>query len=114
MLVKTHARNLVLPDTLAEHVDAKIRLALGLYREKIRRVDIFLSDVNGPKGGEDIMCKIKIKADGHAPLIAQATATSIYDAMNICSQRIKRSVSRRFDRVLQRYKGASERYRSNS
>lgn len=108
MFVKIHAQGFKLSEALSDYSDSKVRLALGLYRDKIRRVDIFLADVNGPKGGEDMMCKIKIKSDGHAPVLAQETSKDMYDAINICSHRIKRAVGRRFDRVLQRRKRFNE------
>ncbi len=113
MLVKIHARDFTLSEALRDYTDSRIRLVLGLYRDKIRRTDIFLTNVNGPKGGEDMMCKIKIEPDGHSPIIAQETANDMYNAINICSHRIKRAVGRRFDRVLQRRKGFSENVRSH-
>lgn len=105
MLVKIHTRGFALSDALSDYTDSKIRLALGLYRDKIRRVDVFLADVNGPRGGEDMMCKIKVRADGHPPTIAHDTAEDMYDSINMCAHRIKRAIGRRFDRVLQRRKG---------
>ncbi len=104
MLVKIHARGFALSEALSDYADSKIRLALGLYKDKIRRSDIFLTDINGPRGGEDMMCKIKIEPHGCTPIIAQETASDMYDAINICSNRIKRSAGRHFDRVLQRRK----------
>lgn len=101
MLLKIYTRGFTLSDALSDYTESKIRLALGLYRDKIRRVDIFLTDVNGPKGGEDMMCKIKIKADGYPPIVVHETVDDIYNAINICSHRIKRSIGRRVDRVTE-------------
>ena len=101
MLLKIHTPTFPLSNALSDHVDAKIRLALGLYRDKIRSVDVFLTDENGPKGGNDMRCKISVKADGHPPVLAQQTADDIYEAINLCAHRIKRAVGRRFDRILE-------------
>lgn len=108
MFIKIHTQGFTLSESLREYSESKIRLALGLYRDRIRRVDIFLTDVNGPKGGEDMTCKIKINSNGHAPFIAQETSKDLYDAINVCSHRIKRAAGRRFDRALQRRRGYSE------
>eukprot|EP01025_Chloroclados_australasicus_P055295 TRINITY_DN6658_c1_g1_i4.p1 TRINITY_DN6658_c1_g1~~TRINITY_DN6658_c1_g1_i4.p1 ORF type:complete len:280 (+),score=14.21 TRINITY_DN6658_c1_g1_i4:36-875(+) len=104
MQVKIQTRGFNLSPALNDYTDTKVRLTLGLYREKIKRVDVFLSDVNGPKGGEDMMCKIVIKANGCHSIIVQDIAEDMYDAINICAHRIKRAVGRRFDRATQRRK----------
>lgn len=99
MLVQIHARDFALSEALDNYTDSKIRVALGLFREKIRRVDVFLTDVNGPKGGEDKNCKIIVKLDRHnADIVAHETAPDMYDAINTCSHRVKRTVARQCER----------------
>lgn len=102
MLIKIHTQGFTLSDAINAYADEKVRLALGLYRGKIQRADVFLTDVNGPKGGKDMQCKIKIKADGCSSVFAQDTAEDLYDAISGCSHRAKRVVERRFDRIVQR------------
>ncbi len=101
MLIKIHARGFALPDDVKQHTDAKVRLVLGLYFDKIRRVDVFLTDVNGPKGGEDMVCKMKVEANGHSSIVVQKKAVNIREAIDICAHGIKRSAARRFDRITE-------------
>lgn len=101
MLVKLHTQGFESSDALNDYTDEKVRLALGLYRDRIRVVDVFLADINGPKGGEDMRCKIRVRSDGLPDTLAQEAAENIYDAVSICSHRIKRAVGRRFDRNLE-------------
>jgi ribosome-associated translation inhibitor RaiA len=101
MLVKIHAQGFELSPAINNFAESKARLAMGIYRDKIRRVDIYLSDANGPKGGEDRVCKIQLKPDRLAPIVVQETATDLYEAISICCHRSKRAASRRFDRLLQ-------------
>ncbi len=108
MIVKIHTRGFPLSNALYDYTDAKVRLILGLYRNKLRRIDVFLTDVNGPKGGEDMRCKIKIKADGYPSIVVHETAEDLYNAINICLHRIKRAIGRRFDRALPHRKGLIE------
>lgn len=99
MLVTIHSQGIELTDELREHANSKARLALGLYIDKIHRANIFLTDLNGPKGGEDMNCKIKLTIYGQAPIIVEETAVNIGDAINICSHKVKRTLSRRFERT---------------
>ena len=108
MLLKIHTRGTASSDALSKYIDSKIRLALGLYKDKIRRVDIYLVDVNGPKGGEDISCKVKVSVDGYQPVIVRETDDDMYKAISISSHRIKRAVGRCFDRALQQRKNSLE------
>ena len=99
MFVQTHARDFALSEALNKYTDSKIRVALGLFREKIRRVDVFLTDVNGPRGGEDKSCKIVVKLDNQgADVVMSETAEDMYDAINACAHRVKRTVARQCER----------------
>ena len=109
MLIKIHAQGITLTRALKKHVDSKVRLALGIYTEKIRRIDVFLNDINGPKGGVDTQCKIKIIPYGQKTIVVQETGLSVLEAINICSSRAKRVASRRFDRIAEHNK-SSYRY----
>lgn len=102
MIIRTFARNFSVSDAIRDHSETKIRLALGLYSDKIKQVDVVLKDVNGPKGGEDKRCKIVAHADGLGTLTAEETSLDMYAAISICAQKIRRGASRRFDRALQR------------
>ncbi|GAA5315534.1 MAG: hypothetical protein AseanaTS_07390 [Candidatus Pelagadaptatus aseana] len=102
MLVKIHARGLSLSENLKRYTESKIRMALGIYGDRIKRADIFLKDINGPRGGMDMDCKITIRPDGQPAITVQKTTADMYDAINVCSQKIKRAARRRFDRLLQK------------
>tara|TARA_B100001778_G_scaffold198593_1_gene163871 strand:- start:311 stop:718 length:408 start_codon:yes stop_codon:yes gene_type:complete len=102
MLVIVHTQGFSLSRAINRYTEDKVRLAMALYRGKVQRAEVFLSDVNGPKGGRDMQCKIKIKANGFAAICAQDKAEDLYDAISACSKRARRAVEKRFDRVLQR------------
>ena len=107
MLLKIHTRGFPPSKALTEYTESKIRLSLGLFHDKVRRVDIFLTDLNGPKGGEAMSCKVKIKIDGCQDVLVSAIDENLYDAINICSHKAKRTVNRRFERLIERKKGFS-------
>ena len=89
-------------DSLNDYIDERIQLTLGLYRHKIKQVNVFLTDINGPKGNKDTRCIIHINVNRASPFVTQETAEDMYYAINVCSQRAKRAVNRRFNRVRQK------------
>ena len=53
MRIEIQARKVSLPSRLRRQIEHRIRAALNRFDERIRRVSLWLSDVNGPKGGSD-------------------------------------------------------------
>ena len=103
-MIKIHSQGITLSKSVREYTKDKIRLALNLYTEKIRRADIYLADVNGPKGGKDKRCKIKINADGCNSVFVQDTSEDLYQVINTCSHRARRTIKRRLDQVIQAHR----------
>ena len=98
MKIDIHSQGITLSSNVKNHTDTKARLALGVFSSKINKVDIYLSDVNGPKGGEDMLCKVITTAYGEAPFAVQEKAKTLYEAINVCLHRVKRSASRKFEK----------------
>jgi hypothetical protein len=49
-------------------VTAVIEAGLSRYKERLTRVEVHLSDVNGPKGGPDCRCALEARAAGRQPV----------------------------------------------
>ncbi|MFT6310071.1 MAG: ribosomal subunit interface protein [Porticoccus sp.] len=94
MIVNIQARHFDLTPELKSYVESKIRLMMSRYKNKIIKISVSLSDVNGPKGGEDRCCKIVINPENIPSIVVQETAASMVEAVNICTHRAKRIVNR--------------------
>jgi len=82
-----------------ERVRRRLRFALSRFADRIERVSISLEDVNGPKGGPDKRCRIRLSLSGGGdPLLAEDLDSDIFVAIDRASKRLGRSVSRRLDR----------------
>lgn len=94
MIIDIQARQFKLSAALKSYVESRIRLSIGRYETSINRVDVSLSDINGPKGGEDMCCKSIIKVRGLPTIVVQEINADMYDSINKCLHRAKRSVKR--------------------
>lgn len=94
MIVNIQSRHFSLTPPLSDYIQSKIRLIMGRFEHKIMRIEVCLSDVNGPKGGEDKHCKIIVKPTNSPTIVVQETASDMYDAISACSKRVKRTVKR--------------------
>ncbi len=77
---------------------------LGKYAGSIERVTVRVSDVNGPRGGVDKSCRIKVVLSGLPSVLFESQAASLKDSLNGAlagTERIvRRSVERRHTKPL--------------
>lgn len=99
MQIKIQARGFSLSQALQEYIESKIRLALSRYSDRLSRIDVTLLDINGPKGGEDMRCRILCRPEGGESIVIEETAEDMYDAINACAHRMKRATDRHFTRL---------------
>jgi hypothetical protein len=82
-------------DTIAR----KLGKRLGKFASSIERVSVRLSDVNGPKGGVDHKCLIKVVLSGLPSVVVERRDASLQraanDAIATTAQAVRRSVQRR-------------------
>ncbi len=99
MNIKIQSRGFKLSEALYEHTHSKLYLTLGRYAERIRNIEVVLTDINGPKGGEDMRCIIKLRLNRFKSVALQETSSDMYDAINQCSHHARRVVERHFNRL---------------
>lgn len=83
-LVPAHIR--ILGAKLSEKDRARLRerlgAKLGKFAESIERVSVRVKDVNGPKGGIDQVCHIKVTLSGLPSVVFEAQDASLEVAIN--------------------------------
>lgn len=83
---------------LREHVERRIHFALDRASESVRKVSVRLSDVNGPRGGEDKRCRIQLGLPGAADVLIDATELDLYVAIDRAADRAGRTLARQLAR----------------
>src|SRR5215471_10545591 len=62
-------------------VTADIEAGLSRFKERLTRVEVYLSDVNGPKGGRDCRCAMEARPAGRQPVAVTSEAHTPDDAV---------------------------------
>jgi len=62
-------------------VTAAVEAGLARYKERLTRVEVHLSDVNGPKGGRDCRCALEARPAGRQPVAVTGEAHTPDDAV---------------------------------
>jgi len=99
MKLEIRARHLELTSTLLDLVDRRARYGLSRFGPMIRGVHVTLADVNGPKGGVDKVCRLRLTVQGFgAPIIIEQADDRIERALDTALDRAAHTIARQLDR----------------
>lgn len=102
MQINIQAQNFPLTSALRGHVERRLGFALSTRDNHIQRVMVRLSDINGPRGGEDKCCRIQIILPHLPDVVIEDTMENLYCAIDRASDRAGRTVGRRLARQRDR------------
>jgi ribosomal subunit interface protein len=83
-----------LTEAIVRHVESRLRLSLGAAADRIESVSVRLSDVNGPRGGEDMRCRIVVYLRQGRAVVTEAVDENLYAAVDAAVARAKEAVWR--------------------
>lgn len=100
MVFEIRTRGFSLTGALADVIELRSNAITAGWREYLTRIDVTLSDVNGPKGGVDKVCKIRCTLAGSEPIFAESISLDMYEAIHNCFDKIKRRITKNRKRLL--------------
>jgi hypothetical protein len=88
------------------YIRRKLGMKLGKFATSIERVSVRVDDVNGPRGGVDKVCRIKVVLIGLPPAVLEGRDASleaaIDGALTGAERAVRRSVQRRRMKPIRR------------
>lgn len=100
MRIEIKARNMDITDELRERVRRQIRFAFGRFHDRVHRVAVTLSDANGPRGGIDQRCQVRVSGRPSWHVVVRDEDADLIVALTRALNRAGRVVARRIDRKL--------------
>ena len=98
MALSIKTRGLDLSDPLKAYTARRLRLSLGHFVPQLDGVEVRLGDVNGPRGGIDKTCAIKVFLRRFGIVFARAAGDDVYSTVVHAAARIRSAVSRTLSR----------------
>lgn len=92
-------RNVGITADQQDHVDRCLQFAFDRFSAQIRSIEVSLHDINGPKGGDDLQCRMKIVLHGKGDLLVEGKGCSVEAVVAETADRAALAISRRLDRL---------------
>jgi len=88
---------------LTEHVENELETALGRFGNQVTRVEVHLSDVDGPKGkGDDKHCLLEARLAGRKPVVVNHQGPTINAAVDGAARKLEKSLDAQLGKLRQR------------
>ena len=95
------AQGVSMSPALEAHIHKHLQGVERRFGERLTRIEVYLTDVNGPKGGVNKQCKLEARPRGGDPLMAEFLHENAYDSVT--------GATKRLEAVLGSYFGKQDR-----
>jgi len=79
--------------------ERRLQFALGRFESRIRSVALTVSDLTGPRGGIDKVCRIAIGLRGVPMIVVTENDADLSKALSRLADRVSRTVAREVERL---------------
>lgn len=94
MNIHLESQGFEITSSIREHVTKQLNFNLANFASHVMSVDVFLRDVNGPKGGADMKALIRVSLDEGQPIKVESTRPDLYASVILAARQAKRAVRR--------------------
>ena len=94
MKLRLSAHGVDLSAELKDYVNRRVHFSLGRFAGSIRSLSIRLADINGPRGGIDKLCDVRVDVGHGEPVMVRERQVSIHAAVAFAVERAERAVQR--------------------
>ena len=87
-----------LDDDDRTYIRRRLGEKLGKYARRLERVTVRMRDINGPRGGVDIQCRIKLVLSGSPSVVVEGRADRLRPALTRALAGAERAIRRTLER----------------
>ena len=88
------SKDLELDSDARGHVEDRMQRQLKKLGSKAMRATVRFADLNGPRGGVDTVCRIKIVLAGQQSIVTEARGTEAREAFDLAAGQAQRAATR--------------------
>lgn len=98
MQVILQTRGFPITLSLREFVTRRAAYSLGWADHQVAKITIRLSDINGPRGGDDKQCRIQVSIPRGVDVVISDVEPDLYTAISRATDRAARTLARQIER----------------
>ncbi|GAB4549826.1 MAG: hypothetical protein Tsb0013_11310 [Phycisphaerales bacterium] len=102
MKIDVFSNNLDPTDAMREYASKRLRTAIDHLEHHVELAVVRLTDVNGPRGGQDMLCKVHLHLDPSGEVVLSAQGADPYEAVDDACNRLKKTLRREIERRCER------------
>ena len=111
MRIYLQSQGFDITSAIDEHVRRQLARNLAGSEDNIIAVDVFLGDINGPRGGMDKKALVCVQLASRLSVQFEAMHSDLYRAVTVASRKARRSVKRTLRRHSRMEKAELRRMR---
>ena len=94
MKMRLAAHGIDLSGDLKDYIRRRVHFSLGRFAARIRSLSIRVADANGPRGGVDKCCDIRVDVGLRQPVIVHERQANLHVAVAFAMERAERAIQR--------------------
>lgn len=95
MLVTLRTQGVELNEDLSREAQRRLTFALDRHQHHLTEVNVFISDLNGPRGGVDKLCQVTAALKGMPPLTILEQTQNVLTGLTRAGRRLALRIDRR-------------------
>jgi len=93
LFVQINTDNQIKSDAGANaRLEKKVRGKLKRFEKRLTDVEVYVTDINGPKGGGDKRVSLEVRVNGHEPIAVHAEAERVDNAVALAADKAARAL----------------------
>jgi ribosomal subunit interface protein len=107
MDLRITGNNVSISEALKSYTERSLRTCLANTDRRVQEVEVRVADVNGPKGGVDKLCGIRVVLRRAGIVFVEARGADAYGTVDKAAARLRAAVARRVGRHRSRLRRAA-------
>lgn len=101
MQIQFNFANLDASDALEDHVRAELSSTIGRFTDRITRIEVHISDVNGHRksGPADKRCMLEARPNGMDPIVVESSTDDYNTAVSDAAGKLRRALTTKLEKA---------------
>lgn len=98
MRLSIRSRRFKLSSALERYAKRRVEGMVGRFQDRVRSVEICMSDLNGPRGGIDKRCLVRVSGPHRLDVTIEERDSDMYNAIDRAIARAKHALVREMEK----------------